>query len=117
MRRLKDVLGPSVEEIPAPVLPKLEIPALSETREDIVRILKDDQRTPEDKATDIRKIIQDLPLKGKLVVDEKDQFVVCQHSLSRLEGQEWKLFQEMWCATVEGKLVCKHCGEEVSRRD
>jgi hypothetical protein len=104
---LKDVLGPAAEDIPAPVLPKLEIPPLSETREDVVRILKDDQRTPEDKSADIRKIIQDLPLKNKLVVDEKGDFVVCQHSLSRLEGQEWKLFQETWCATVEGKLVCK----------
>lgn len=105
------------EESKVPVLPKFEIPPLSETREEIVQILKDTQRTPEDKAADVRKIIQDLPLKGKLVVDEKEQFVVCQHSLSMLEGQEWKSFQETWCAIVTGKLVCKECGEEVSRQD
>ncbi len=110
-------MGPVEEDVRVPVLPKLEIPPLSETRGEIVQILKDEQRTSEDKAADIRKIIQDLPLKGKLVVDEKEQFVVCQHSLSMLEGQEWKAFQEMWCAIITGKLVCKECGEEVSRQD
>ena len=110
MRRLKDVLGPAAEDIPVPVLPKVEIPPISETREDVLRILKDDHRTPEDKAIDIRKLVQDLTIKDKTFLDEKEQFVVCQHTLALLDGEQARdrrTFQDNWCAVMVGKMVCK----------
>lgn len=118
LRLLKDAQGPAPPVAKEPVLPKVEIPELSEIRMDVVRILEDTRRTPEDKAADIRKLVEDLVVKSKYFIDEKGAFVVCQHTLAILEGdlaRDRRAFYDAWCAQVEGKRVCKICGEEINR--
>lgn len=115
---LKAAQGPPPAVLPEPVLPKLDLPAVSSTRTDVLAILKDETREPEDKLKDLRTLIQDLPLQEKLFLDADGQFVVCEHTLSLLEGdlgRDSRTFYTKWCAIVEGSRVCKFCGEAVNR--
>lgn len=117
IRQLRDVQDARTEPS-EPVIPKVETAPISELRTDVVKILQDTQRTPEDRASDIRVLIQELALKNRIYLDETERFVVCQHTLALLEGalaRDRLVFYDTWCARVEGKRVCKYCGEEINR--
>ena len=102
------------------VIPKLEkIPTneLSKYRSDIVAVLGDVRRFPDDKLRDIKELVKDLFTEARTIVDSEKKFVVCQHTLAFLSGDlaaDKTKYYEEWTARVDGFRVCKYCGEHVS---
>ena len=96
---------------------KIDHHSPSERRKDILSIMEDNQREPEDKADDIERIVRDLNLDSNKYYDLADQFVVCLHSLELLRGALDNRFNfyAKWTVTVDGMRVCKHCGEQVNK--
>lgn len=110
--------GPAPAAPKEPVLPKVPKPEFSHAREDVLVILKDEMRTSEDKAEALRKMVMDLPSKDKQYLDEDGKFVLCEHSLSLLDGEfgmDNRAFYETWCGIVGGSRVCKFCGEAINQ--
>jgi len=68
------------------VLPKVSVPPLSALREDVLAILGDNQRTDSDKVKDLLKLTKDMPVKGRLYLDEEGKFLLCQHTIAILSG-------------------------------
>jgi len=89
----------------------------SERSKDVVSIMNDPARAPEDKADAIELIVRDLNLENKKYLDVLGQFVVCSHTLAILHGkmEDRFAFYSEWTATQEGIRVCKYCGEEVNK--
>lgn len=89
----------------------------SEIRKDIVTILKDPHRTPDDKAADIQTIMNMIMPINEVYYDKDESFIVCNHTLSELRGdleQDRLAFYSKWTTIVEGARICKFCGEQVS---
>lgn len=89
----------------------------SQLREQVVAILGDDDRFPEDKLKAIQLLTRDAP-KTQVTVDTEGLFVICDHTLAILSGDMAKdrlAFYDKWTARVDGSRVCKVCGEEVNR--
>jgi hypothetical protein len=89
----------------------------SEIRKDIVTILNDPDRTPEDKATDIQTIVNMIMPINEVYFDKDESFIVCNHTLSELRGdlEDDRLgFYRRWTAIVDGSRICKFCGEQVN---
>jgi hypothetical protein len=89
----------------------------SEIFKDVVTILNDPNRTPEDKATDIQTIINMIMPVNELYLDKDESFIVCNHTLAVLRGdleQNNLTFYARWTAIEDGARVCKFCGEKVN---
>lgn len=89
----------------------------SEIRKDVVTILNDPQRTPEDKATDIQTIVNMIMPVNEVYLDKDESFIVCNHTLAILRGdlEEDRLgFYSKWTTIVDGGRICKHCGEQIN---
>lgn len=95
-------------------------PPPSETRQIINAILNDDDRTSEDKAVDIRAILEDAePELKQHVYTEKEtnQFLICDHTLEILDGMFEKdpdAFKRNWSVKDSGFYTCKFCGDRIS---
>lgn len=88
----------------------------SAMRRDVVAILDDVERYPEDKARDIAEIVKSATITKNIYSDLDGLFVLCRHTLVVLEGQlaqDPKAFHEEWTASEAGYRVCKFCGERV----
>lgn len=91
----------------------------SERRKDVLTILDDPQRNPEDKFNAIELILRDLQNINKQYVDLNKSFVICEHTLNILRGQlddNTQSFLNEWTFIQLGKRICKYCGEEVSSK-
>jgi hypothetical protein len=88
--------------------------AESEKRQDILNILDDEMRTPEDKASAIELLVRNAVLIGSLYTDVQSRFIVCLHTLSYLRDPSTEFFDK-WTNVRDGERVCKHCGEVVSK--
>lgn len=89
----------------------------SRLREQVVAILGDEDRFPEDKLKAIQLLTRDAP-RTKVTVDAEGLFVICDHTLAILTGEMEKdrlAFYDKWTARVDGSRVCKVCGEEVNK--
>lgn len=89
----------------------------SERRKDVLSLLEDPQRSPEDKVNAIELILRDLHNENKQFVDQNKNFVICEHTLSILRGNledNSMNYLNEWTFVQLGKRVCKYCGEEVS---
>lgn len=88
----------------------------SELRKSILVILDDDLRSPEDKYNSILLLLKETEYKNKQYF-QNDIFVICQHTLSILNGnleENPQNFYTEWTSISNGKRVCNYCGEEVS---
>lgn len=88
----------------------------SELRKDILSILDDPTRSPQDKADSIELILRNTDVLEKRYF-ENGLFILCQHTMSILRGnleENPRNFYVEWTATALGKRVCKFCGEEIS---
>lgn len=91
--------------------------AQSQVRLQIVALLQDEERFPEDKLKDIHTLIRKEHQTGQQIVDQEGRFVVCGHTLSMLSGDMVKDrlgFYDKWTARVDGFRVCKVCGEQIN---
>lgn len=89
----------------------------SDIRKDVVTILNDPQRTPEDKANDIQTIVNMIMPTNEVYLDKDESFIVCNHTIAILRGdlEENRLeFYSKWATIVDGKRICKSCGEEIN---
>jgi hypothetical protein len=89
----------------------------SDTRRQILAVLKDDNRTPTDKAEAIEKILRGSSINQEQYFDASDLFLMCGHTLSILRGDletEKDLFYNKWTAIDEGFRSCKFCGERIN---
>lgn len=89
----------------------------SQLREQVVAILKDDDRFPEDKLKALKTLTRDAPHANQITTDAEGLFVVCDHTLAILNGDmaDRLGFYDTWTVRVDGSRVCKVCGEEVNR--
>ena len=103
-----------------PPEPKIESkPAreISHLRHEILVVLGDKERLPEDKLRDVTDLVSGALLDGSTFVDSKGLFLVCLHTLSILLGdlaEDRRAFYDNWTAKVDGFRVCKFCGEHVN---
>ena len=91
--------------------------AQSDTRRQILAVMKDEDRTPIDQAEAIEKILRGSSLKEEKYFDAAELFLLCGHSLSILKGDletEKDAFYEKWTAIDEGFRSCKFCGERIN---
>lgn len=89
----------------------------SELRKEVVAISNDPHRTPEDKADAIEKIIRELPVTNHIHLDSQNAFVVCDHTISELNGdleRDKDAFYTKWTTIEDGFRACKYCGEYVN---
>ena len=91
--------------------------ATSQLRQQVVAVLADENRFPEDKLKAIGLLTRDAPHTAGQVVDAEGLFVVCDHTMAILGGDMIKdrlAFYDTWTARVDGYRVCKVCGEHVN---
>jgi len=89
----------------------------SDTRRQILAVMKDENRTPVDQAEAIEKILRGSTLKEEKYFDTAELFLICNHSLSILRGDletEKDAFYDKWTAIDEGFRCCKFCGERIN---
>jgi hypothetical protein len=89
----------------------------SDLRRQILAILKDDNRTPLDKAEAIQKMVRGSNHKDEQYFDTTDLFLVCGHTLSELRGDmenDIQIFYDKWTAIDEGFRSCKYCGHQIN---
>lgn len=89
----------------------------SELRKDILTILSDLSRAPEDQAHDIEILLNLITPKDKKYYDKEGVFLLCSHSLAILRGDVEKdraEFYDKWCAIDGGYRVCKFCGDQIN---
>jgi len=89
----------------------------SEIRKDVLTILQDSNRTIEDKAEDIRTILNMITPINNLYVDKDGSFILCEHSLSLMNGDledDRIQFYAKWATVDDGYRVCKFCGERIN---
>lgn len=90
---------------------------VSHLRHEIIVVLGDKQRLPEDKVRDVTDLVRDAVLEGNVFVDSKGLFLVCLHTMAILMGdlaEDKRTFYDNWTARVDGFRVCKSCGEHVN---
>lgn len=100
-----------------PKYEKFGIRPESEIRKDVVTILNDPQRTPEDKANDIQTIVNMIMPTNEVYLDKDESTIICNHTLAILRGdlEENRLgFYSKWTTIVDGGRICKHCGEQIN---
>jgi hypothetical protein len=101
--------GAKYEKIPG----KVE----SELRNDIVTLLNDPQRNPNDKADAIQTILNMVMPMNQQYFDKDDSFLICSHTLAELRGdmEENRLeYYSKWSTIEDGARVCKYCGEIIN---
>jgi hypothetical protein len=88
----------------------------SEIRKDVLTILSDGNRTPEDKAEAIQLLVNMIMPENELYLDKDGSFIICSHTLAELrgEGEDRITFYEKWASIVDGFRVCKFCSENIN---
>jgi hypothetical protein len=89
----------------------------SEIHKDVVTILNDPNRTPEDKATDIQTIVNMIMPVNEVYLDKDESTIICNHTLAELRGEleENRLeFYSKWTTILDGGRICKFCGEQIN---
>lgn len=86
-------------------------------RAEVLAILNDPRRFPDDKSKDIQQVLQDTTLTKNIYSDSDGLFVMCTHTLAILSGdleRDRLTFYETWTARIDGHRVCKVCGEQIN---
>lgn len=88
----------------------------SELRKDILTVLADGERMPEDKADAIQFLINMMMPTNNVYLDNDDSFLICSHTLAELRGEmeDRAVFYEKWATSVDGFRVCKFCGAQIN---
>ena len=89
----------------------------SDIRKMIKAVLKDQKRTPIDKADSIEKILRGISTKDNIYFDAADSFLLCGHTLAILKGDmenDLQLFYKSWTTVDEGFRSCISCGERIN---
>lgn len=102
--------------------PESKTPARADSirRTEVLGILADPRRTPQDKSKDIRELLKETTLEKQVYSDPDGAFVICSHTLALLNGDlatDRRKFYEDWTAQEDGFRVCKFCGERILRDD
>ena len=101
----------------APELSKFGAQSTSSQRAQVLAILNDPQRLPEDKEQDVQLLLQTSIHANEQYTDKEGLFVLCDHAVSMLQGDMAKDrlgFYRKWTAIVDGSRVCRVCGEQVN---
>ena len=88
----------------------------SELRGNLLTLLKDPERTEEDKVDALGALLKDILPTNRVFLDANGGFLLCQHTLAVLKGEMAKnlqMFYRDWTSTDQGFQVCKFCGEQV----
>jgi hypothetical protein len=89
----------------------------SERRNDVLTVLNDPQRTPDDKVRAIEMLLRDCSVLNNVYTDIDSMFVVCNHTMEILRGimeEDSSGFFREWTSVIEGSRVCRYCDEEIS---
>lgn len=105
-RKLQEPVESKSSAAKTPAIPE------SQLRADVVAILGDDHRHPQDKLRDIHDRIKDTTLSNRVYSDANGAFVVCSHTLAML-ADEFEAKIDDWVVSVDGYRVCKFCGQQV----
>jgi hypothetical protein len=91
---------------------------VSDLRQDMLLILKDPERTEEDKVNAMEILLKDILPSNNIFLDANGSFVLCAHTLAILKGDMAKnldLFYRDWTTSEQGFRVCKSCGDQVGQ--
>lgn len=105
-RRLEDSVKSTPSAGKTPPIPQ------SELRTEVVAILGDETRHPQDKVRDLHERIKDTTLSNRVYSDANGATVLCSHTLAILAG-EFEANVRDWVVNVDGYRVCKFCGQQV----
>ena len=89
----------------------------SEIRKDVVTILNDPSRTPDDKASDIQTIVNMIMPINEVYLDKDESTIICSHTLAELRGDmenDLTGFYAKWATIQDGSRICKFCGEQIN---
>ena len=117
---VKAIVGSRPIEVKQPKEPKVSsapVREVSQLRHEVIVLLNDKERLPEDKVRDITTLLENAILNGEIFVDSNGAFLVCLHTMAILLGDlsdDRRLFYDTWTARVDGFRVCKFCGEHVN---
>ena len=120
LRRLAEVTPVAVTGVKEKPLAKTPAMPDSVRRTEVLALLEDPQRFPEDKLQDIREILRETTLTNNIYADADGQFVCCAHTLAILGGDlnaDRKKFYDTWTAREDGFRVCKFCGQQIVTDD
>ena len=101
----------------APALSKSSNLPTSQKRQQILAVLEDKRRLPDDKNRDIQVLLRDAIHAKEQYTDKEGLFVMCDHSVAILQGhlaEDRLAFYAKWTAVVDGFRVCRVCGEQIS---
>ena len=116
MRRLAEVTPVMLASAKEKPLTKTPAVPDSVRRIEVLALLEDPQRFPEDKLRDVREILRETTLTNNVYSDPDGQFVCCAHTLAVLGGDlktDRMKFYDTWTAREDGFRVCKFCGEQI----
>jgi hypothetical protein len=121
-----DILMPTIRALAAvkPPPPSTKVPTLSKfgaqptsaQRAQILAVLSDPRRLPEDKEADVELLLQEAIHSKEQYTDKEGLFVLCDHAVAILHGDLAKDrlgFYRTWTATEDGFRVCRVCGEQI----
>ena len=106
--------GPKYEKT-APVGPQ------NPSRAQILAVIHDRKRLPEDVAADLRILLAQLmpePKLDKHVYSDSGDFLLCEHTLEQNDGTyaaNPTVFLNKWSAIDGGSRVCMFCGERITK--
>ena len=106
------------QEAEVPMLAEQKTPGKPESlhRRDVIAVLNDPRRHPQDKLRDLKDVVKDDLLVDNIYRDADEQFVLCGHTLAVLSGDleaDHRYFYDVWTVRTEGWRVCKYCGERL----
>ena len=110
------------QEAEVPVLAEQKTPGKPESahRRDVIALLHDLRRHPQDKLQDLKDVVKEDLLSDNIYRDADEQFVLCAHTLAVLSGdleKDRRTFYDVWTARSDGWRVCKYCGERLMGDD
>lgn len=94
----------------------------NKTRAQILAIQVDEDRANEDKARDIRTLLDTLLTPEPKIRDfqyfdgNTNAFLICEHTLRQLEGEyaaDPPAYRKKWGAEEIGSITCRYCGEPI----
>jgi hypothetical protein len=89
----------------------------SERRKDVLTVLNDPHRTPDDRLRAIEMLLRDCHMLNNIYLDIDSIFVICSHSMEILRGkmeEDPSGFLREWTTVIDGSRICRYCNEEVS---
>lgn len=96
--------------------PKVEAKSTSQKHLDVLTVLNDPYRLPEDKLRDANALLRNAIVSNNVYTDADGLFVACKHTLAYIAGdaaRDARAYYDMWSVAENGFHTCKFCGQTI----